>query len=69
MMLLRHRGYVAYWEDNKRGRVCNISRDVILFQADSRKEAIIAFEKAVDDYLDKCRKMGELPEVPQAIED
>lgn len=45
------------------GRLVGIT-DVVSFHAESVAELRAAFEEAVDDYLDTCKKIGKAPQQP-----
>lgn len=67
---MTYKGYSAKVEYSDKeqcliGRISDI-RDLITFQGDSVTEIRQAFEKAVDDYLDRCAEKHEEPEKPSA---
>lgn len=45
------------------GHIAGIN-DVVGFHANSVSELHIAFEEAVDDYIQTCKKIGKLPQKP-----
>lgn len=45
------------------GHIAGIN-DIIGFHADSVAALHIAFEEAVDDYIETCKKIGKLPQKP-----
>lgn len=45
------------------GKILHIN-DLVTYEADSLKELRIAFEEAVDDYIDTCKQLGLEPEKP-----
>ncbi len=49
------------------GHVANIS-DVVGFHGDSVSELRFAFEEAVDDYLETCKKINKVPQQPYSGE-
>ena len=68
MNTMTYRGYAArveYSEDDGCfvGHVAGV-RDVIGFHGDSVAELRSAFQEAVDDYLDTCKKLGREPTHP-----
>jgi predicted HicB family RNase H-like nuclease len=63
-----HKGYAARVEYSEEdacfvGHIAGI-RDVIGFHGDSVAVLRAAFEEAVDDYLDSCKKLGREPNHP-----
>lgn len=42
------------------GRIADII-DIISFHGETLEEVIVAFEEAVDDYLETCKKLGHEP--------
>ncbi|MFO1196231.1 MAG: type II toxin-antitoxin system HicB family antitoxin [Burkholderiaceae bacterium] len=68
MNTMSHKGYAArveYSEDDGCfvGHIAGI-RDVIGFHGESVGELRAAFEEAVEDYLETCRKLGREPNHP-----
>ena len=68
MNTMNHRGFAArveYSEDDACfvGHIAGI-RDVIGFHGESVAELRAAFEEAVDDYLETCKKLGQEPNRP-----
>lgn len=66
MNTLTYKGYTARIDFDDRdnllvGRILGI-QDVIGFHADNVTELRVAFEEAVDDYLEACAKIGKPPE-------
>lgn len=66
MNKLTYNGYTARIDFDDRdnifvGRLLGI-KDVIAFHADNVADLRLAFEEAVDDYLDACAAIGKLPE-------
>ncbi|TEC93849.1 type II toxin-antitoxin system HicB family antitoxin [Pseudomonas aeruginosa] len=45
------------------GKILHIN-DLVTYEADSLKELRLAFEEAVDDYIDTCKMLGVEPEKP-----
>lgn len=39
-------------------------KDIVGFHADSAKEMRVAFEEAVDDYIETCRALSRRPQKP-----
>ena len=68
MNTMNYKGYVArieYSDDDDCfiGHIAGIN-DVVGFHGDSVSELHAAFEEAVEDYLDSCRKIGRSPQKP-----
>jgi predicted HicB family RNase H-like nuclease len=68
MNTMTHKGYAARVEYSEEdgcfvGHIAGI-RDVIGFHGESVTELRAAFEEAVDDYLETCRKQGQQPNHP-----
>lgn len=68
MNTMNYRGYAARIEfsddDNCFiGHIAGIM-DVIGFHGQSVRELRVAFEEAVDDYLETCKKLGRAPQRP-----
>jgi predicted HicB family RNase H-like nuclease len=66
--ILKHKGYVARVEfdaDDRIfvGRIAGIE-DGVGFHADTVDGLLAAFEEAVDDYLETCKRIGKAPEKP-----
>ena len=60
--VLKHRGYVARVEFDPDdcifvGRIAGIE-DGVGFHSDTATGLVAAFEEAVEDYLDTCKKVG-----------
>lgn len=45
------------------GRIAGI-KDIITFEADNVADLRLAFEEAVDDYLETCKQIGKNPQKP-----
>jgi predicted HicB family RNase H-like nuclease len=68
MNTLTYKGYTARIEFDERdnifvGRLQGI-KDSIAFHADNVAELRLAFEEAVEDYLETCQTIGKPPEKP-----
>lgn len=68
MNTMTHKGFAARVEYSEEdgcfiGHVAGI-RDVIGFHGESVTELRAAFEEAVDDYLETCKKLGKEPNHP-----
>jgi len=68
MNAMTYKGFAARIEYSEEdgcfvGHISGI-RDVIGFHGDSVAELRAAFEDAVDDYLDTCKKLGKQPNKP-----
>lgn len=68
MNTMMHKGYAARVEYSEEdgcfvGHIAGI-RDVIGFHGESVTELRAAFEEAVDDYLEACRRLGQEPNHP-----
>lgn len=68
MNIMTYKGYTARIVFDERdeilvGRLLGI-RDVIGFHADNVADLRVAFEEAVDDYLETCAKLGKRAEKP-----
>lgn len=68
MNTLTYQGYTARIEFDDRdnllvGRLLGI-KDLVGFHADNVADLRLAFEEAVDDYLEACEKVGKSPEKP-----
>jgi predicted HicB family RNase H-like nuclease len=68
MNTLTYKGYTARIDFDDRdnclvGRLLGI-QDIIGFHADNVADLRMAFEEAVDDYLETCEKIGKSPEKP-----
>ena len=68
MNTLTYQGYTARIEFDNRdntlvGRLLGI-KDIVGFHADNVADLRLAFEEAVDDYLEACEKVGKSPEKP-----
>lgn len=68
MNTMTYRGYAAridYSEDDGCfvGHIADIS-DIVGFHGESVVELRAAFEEAVDDYLETCKKLDRTPEKP-----
>ncbi len=68
MSTMTYKGYAARLEYSDEdgcfvGHIAGI-RDVVGFHGDSVAELKVAFEEAVDDYLDTCAKTGKAPQKP-----
>jgi len=67
---MKYKGYtgVVNYDDEAEifhGEVIDL-KDIITFQGESVKELQKAFQESIDDYLDFCKKRGELPEKPSS---
>ena len=65
---MKHKGYTAhidYSEDDGCfvGHIAGIT-DIVGFHGESVAELRAAFEEAVDDYLETCKKLDRTPEKP-----
>ncbi|MCX7097723.1 MAG: type II toxin-antitoxin system HicB family antitoxin [Methylococcales bacterium] len=68
MNKLSYKGYTARIDFDDRGnnlvgRLLGI-QDIIGFHADNVADLHSAFEEAVDDYLEACKKVGKSPDKP-----
>lgn len=68
MNILTYQGYTARIEFDERdnvfvGHLIGI-KDSIAFHADNVAELRLAFEEAVEDYVEACEKIGKSPEKP-----
>ena len=68
MSTMTFKGYTARVEFDARdnilvGRLLGL-RDIVGFHADDVAGLRVAFEEAVDDYIDACAKIGKKPEKP-----
>jgi predicted HicB family RNase H-like nuclease len=68
MKTMKHKGYSARIEYSDEdgcfiGHIAGI-RDVVGFHGEAVRELRTAFEEAVDDYLDTCKKAGKQPQKP-----
>lgn len=68
MNTMQYKGYLARIEFSNEddcfiGHLAGIN-DVIGFHADSVVQLHAAFEEAVDDYLETCKKVGKSPQKP-----
>lgn len=68
MSELTYKGYVADIDFSPEdacffGRLANI-RDLVNFESDTAKGLVLAFQEAVDDYLQDCEQEGRKPNVP-----
>ncbi|MFT0621088.1 type II toxin-antitoxin system HicB family antitoxin [Ectopseudomonas guguanensis] len=68
MNAMNYKGYAARIEYSNEdglliGHIAGI-RDVVGFHGESVKELRMAFEEAVDDYLETCAKLGRPPQKP-----
>ena len=68
MNTMTYKGYAARVEYSEAdacfiGRIAGI-RDVVGFHGESVAELRAAFEEAVEDYLDTCKKLGQAPNHP-----
>ncbi|PKM13277.1 MAG: toxin-antitoxin system HicB family antitoxin [Gammaproteobacteria bacterium HGW-Gammaproteobacteria-5] len=68
MNAMNYKGYAARIEYSDEdglliGHIAGI-RDVVGFHGESVKELRMAFEEAVDDYLETCAKLGRPPQKP-----
>ena len=65
---MKHKGYSARIEYSDEdacfvGHIAGI-HDIVGFHGDAVRELRTAFEEAVDDYLDTCKKAGRQPQKP-----
>ena len=68
MNTISYKGYAARIEysdedDCLIGHIAGIN-DIVGFHANSVSELHVAFEEAVDDYLETCKRVGKLPQKP-----
>ena len=68
MRTMQYKGYAArieYSDEDKCfvGHIAGI-RDIVGFHGDSVEELRIAFDEAVDDYLETCERAGISPQRP-----
>lgn len=68
MNTMNYKGYAARIEFDERddifvGHLAGI-HDIVGFHADTVKELHVAFEEAVDDYIETCEKIGREPQKP-----
>jgi predicted HicB family RNase H-like nuclease len=68
MNAMSYKGYAARIEYSDEddcfiGHIAGIN-DVVGFHGDSVSELHVAFEEAVNDYLDTCKKAGRSPQKP-----
>ena len=68
MKTMKHKGYSARIEYSDEdscfvGHIAGI-RDVVGFHGEAVNELKAAFEEAVDDYLETCKKVGKQPQKP-----
>ncbi len=66
--MLTYKGYSGNLEVDTEagiifGRVLDI-RDVVTFKGETPAEAIQAFHDSVDDYLEFCQQLGQIPNKP-----
>ena len=66
--MLEYRGYMGRVEFDAEaevfhGEVCGL-KDVITFKGRTAKEFKAAFRDSIDDYLEFCRDLGQLPDKP-----
>ena len=66
MKTMKYKGYSARIEYSDEdgffvGHIAGI-RDVVGFHGESVKELLMAFEEAVEDYLETCKKVGKRPQ-------
>lgn len=68
MDILRHNGYEGTAEIDMDRCVCMgkilFINDLIIYEASTPAELKLAFEAAVDDYLDTCVELGREPQKP-----
>jgi predicted HicB family RNase H-like nuclease len=69
--MLNYKGYTGSLEINEEakawfGRVAGI-RDVITFKGETQVEAKQAFQNSIDDYLEFCGELGQLPDTHTSI--
>lgn len=65
---MKYKGYsadIAYSEEDKClvGHIAGIT-DIVGFHADTVAELQVAFEEAVEDYLETCQKLNKSPQKP-----
>ena len=68
MNMKTRKGYAARIEYSHEeacfvGHITGI-KDIVGFHADSAKEMRVAFEEAVDDYIETCRALNRRPQKP-----
>ncbi len=66
--MMNYKGYVGLFEFDEKttlflGRISNI-QDLITFQGKSIETTQQAFQDAVNEYIDWCKKHGKTPEKP-----
>lgn len=66
--MLNYKGYSGHLEVDIEagiifGRVLDI-RDVVTFKGNTPAEAIQAFHDSIDDYLEFCQELGQVPDKP-----
>lgn len=64
--LMRYKGYVGSIEvsieDNVLHGEIQCINDVVMYEGDNPKELEIAFQEAVEDYLETCEELGKSPD-------
>ncbi|RLA57563.1 MAG: type II toxin-antitoxin system HicB family antitoxin [Gammaproteobacteria bacterium] len=68
MSTLEYKGYVGSVEFSKKdlcmyGKLLYI-RDLVTYEAATAKQLVIAFESAINDYLDTCNSLCKKPDMP-----
>ncbi|WP_461255142.1 type II toxin-antitoxin system HicB family antitoxin [Treponema sp. R80B11-R83G3] len=66
--MMEYKGYIGKTEYDDEaeifyGEVAGL-RDVITFKGSSVKELKKSFKESIDDYLDFCKRMGKVPDIP-----
>jgi predicted HicB family RNase H-like nuclease len=69
--MINYKGYIGHFtfDETKNifyGRVIN-SHDLIIFQGKSIKETQEAFQDAINEHLEWCKKYGKKPEKPANV--
>jgi len=67
-MHFTYKGYIGHatWDDEAKlfhGNV-ELKKDIVTFQGANAQELEQALKDSIDDYLEFCQKLGELPERP-----
>lgn len=66
--MMNYKGYYGSINTDLEGDILygklEFIRDLVSYEGKTPKDIKIAFEEAVDDYLDTCEKSGQIPEKP-----
>ena len=66
--MLEYKGYLGSFEYSNEGEVLHgrleFIRDLVTYELKDAKGIRVAFQEAVDDYLDLCEAEGRKPDVP-----